>query len=67
MEMAGPLINKEVLSYDNNVINENNISKLLSKKSISSSMNEEDIVLEPCVLGDRVGITRPNGVANEYF
>lgn len=67
MEMARSLIEKEVLSYGHIVIGDNDISKLHSNKQISSTRNEEDVVLEPCVVGERVCITRQKGVSDEYF
>lgn len=67
METTRSLIDKEVLSYDNNVINNYYISKLHSNNPVSSTRNKEDVVLEPCVVGERVCITRPKGVYDEYF
>lgn len=67
MEMARSLIDREVLSYDHIIINDNDISKLRSTKQISSTGNEEDVVLGPCVVGEGVCITRPKGVSNKYF
>lgn len=67
IEMTGSLIGKEVLSYDHNVIDESYISKLHSNNHIFSTGNEEDAVLEPYVVGERVCITRPKGVSDGYF
>lgn len=67
MEMTRSLIDKEVLSYDCKVNDDSDISKLRSNKQISYTGNEEDVVLEPCVVGERVYITRPKGVSDEYF
>lgn len=67
MEIAGSLIDKEVLSYDHNVIDDTYILKLHSNNLVSSTRNEENVVLEPCVVGERVCITRPKGVFDEYF
>lgn len=67
MEMARSLIDKEVLSYDHNIIDGSDISKLCSTKQISSTENEKDVVMEPCVVGERVWITQPMGVSNKYF
>lgn len=57
MEITGSLIDKEVLSYDHSVIDDSYVSKLRSNNQIYSIGNEEDIVLEPCVVGERVCIT----------
>lgn len=67
MEMMGSFIDKEVLSYNHNTLNENFISKIQFDRQISSTDNEEDVVQEPCVIGERVYITRPRGVSNKYF
>lgn len=67
MEMTWSLIDKEVLRYDHNTLDDNYISKLRSNKYISSTGNEEDILLEPCVICERVCITRPRGLSYEYF
>lgn len=67
MEMIGSFIDQEILSYDHNTIDDSDISKLWSNKKISSIKNEEDVVLEPCVDGERVCITWPKGVSVEYF
>lgn len=48
-------------------IDDNYISKLLSNNPVSSTRNEEHVVLEPCMVGERVCITRPKRVSNEYF
>lgn len=48
-------------------MDDNYISKLCSDNQISSTGNEEDVVLEPCVFGERVCITRPKGELDEYF
>lgn len=58
---------KEVLGYDHSIIDEGYISKLHSNNLVSSSGNEEDVILEPCVVGKRVCITRPKGLLEEYF
>lgn len=67
MESTWSLIDKEVLSYDHNVIDENYISKLHSNNQVSSTGNEDDVVIEPYVVGEGVCITRPKGVPDEYF
>lgn len=61
------MIDEEVLSYYHSVIDDNYISKLRSNNQISSIGNEEDIVLEPCVVGGRICITRPRGVPDKNF
>lgn len=63
MEATNFLINK----YDHSIIDESYISKLRSNTLISSIGNEEDVILEPCVVGESVCITRPKGVLEEYF
>lgn len=67
METTRSLLDKEVLIYNHNVIDDNDISKLYSNKQISSTKNEKDVMLESCVVGERVCITRSNGVSDEYF
>lgn len=67
MEMIGSFIDQEVISYNHNTIVDSDISKLRFNKKISSTGNEEDVVLERCVDGERVCITRPRGVSGEYF
>lgn len=60
------MIDREVLIYDHNVIDDNYISKLHSNNPVSSIVNGEDVVLEPCVDSQRVCITQPKRVSNEY-
>lgn len=67
METTRSLIDKELLSYNHNIIDDNHISKLRSNNQVSSTGNEEDVVLEPCVVGERVCITRPKGVPMSIF
>lgn len=55
------------MSHDHNSINEVLIAKLQSLKNVSSIGNEDNVILEPCILGERVCIVRPRGVKNEYF
>lgn len=59
MEATGYLIDKEVLSYNHNIISESYISKLRYNTLISSTGNEENVILEPYVDGKSVCITRP--------
>lgn len=61
------MIDKEVLSYNHNIIDESYISKLRSNTLVSSTRNEEDVILAPCVDSESVCITRPKGVSDEYF
>ena len=61
------MIAKEVLIYDHNIIDDNYISNLCSNNQVSSIGNEDDVVLEPCAVGERVCITQPKGVPDEYF
>lgn len=61
MEMTRPFIYKEFLSYNHIMLKDNYISKLRYNNMISSIGNEEDVVFEPCVIGERVCITRPMG------
>lgn len=67
MEITGSFLDKEVMSYDCSIIDNNDISKLQSNKQISSTGNEEDVVLEPFVVGERVCITRSRGVSDKYY
>lgn len=59
MEMIESFIDQEVISYDHNTINDSEISKLRSNMQISSTENEEDVVLEPFMDRERVYMTRP--------
>lgn len=61
------MIDKEVLSYDYIVIDDNYILKLCSDNQVTSIENEDEVVLKPCVVGETVCITRPKGVPDEYF
>lgn len=45
---------QEVMSYDHNSIDEVEITKLWSLKNVSSIGNEDDVILEPCILGECV-------------
>lgn len=56
------LFDQEVMSYDHNSINEVEIAKLQSLKNVSSTRNEDAVILEPCIPGERVCIARPRGV-----
>lgn len=58
---------QEVMSYDRSSIDEVKIAKLRSLKNISSTGNEDDVVLEPCIPRECVCIVRPRGVKDEYF
>lgn len=61
------MIDQEVLSYDHNIIDESYILSLRSTTLISSTGNEEDVMLESCVVDERVCIHRPKEVLEEYF
>lgn len=67
MEATGSLTDKEVLSYNHIIIDESYILKLDSNTLVSSTENEEDVILEPCIDGESVCLTRPKGVFEEYF
>lgn len=67
METTWSLIDKEVLRYNHNIIDDSYILRLRSDIPVSSTGNKEDIVLEPYLVGERVYITRPKGVFDEYF
>lgn len=67
IEATRSLIDKEVLGYNHNIINKCYISKLCSNTPFSSSVNEEDVILAPCVNGESVCLTRTNGVSDEHF
>ncbi|KAI5399032.1 hypothetical protein KIW84_064412 [Lathyrus oleraceus] len=66
MEIADSFYSK-VMSYDHSFIEEVDISRLRSLKNISSTRNEDDVVLEPCIPRERVCIVHPKGVKDEYF
>lgn len=58
---------QEVMSYDHSSINEVEIAKLRSLKNVSSTRNKDNVILEPCIPGERVCIACPRGVKEEYF
>lgn len=66
MEIADSF-DQEVISYDHSSTDEVEIVKLLSLRNYSSTRNEYDVILEPCILGERVCIVSPSGVKDEYF
>lgn len=47
---------QEVMSYDQNCIDEVEISKLRTLRNVSSTGNEDVIILEPCIPGECVCI-----------
>lgn len=65
METTGSLIDREVLSYDHRVMDDNYVSKFRSNNQVSFIRNEEDVMLKPYVVGERVYITQPRGVHGE--
>lgn len=67
MDTTRSLVDKEVLIYKHNIIDESYISKLRSNTSVSFTGNEEDIILEPRVTGEKVCTIRPKEVSGEYF
>lgn len=67
MEAIWSLIDKDVLSYDHNIVDESYILKLSSTTLVSSTGNEEDVILEPGVTSERMCIIRPKEVSDEYF
>lgn len=66
MEIMEPF-DQEVMSYDYNFIDEVEIDKLRSLRNVSSTGNEDDVILEPCILGERVCVALPREVKDEYF
>lgn len=67
MDATWSLVDKKVLSYNHNIIDESYISKLHSNTSVSFTGNEEDVILEPCVTGEKVCTICPKEVSNKYF
>lgn len=67
MDATWSLIDKEVLSYNHNIIDESYISKFRSNTLVSSTGNEEDVILEPCEIGKKVCTIRPKEVLDKYF
>lgn len=57
----------EVMSYDHSSIDEVEIAELRPLKNISSTGNEDGVILEPCIPGEHVCIVRPRGVKYEYL
>lgn len=57
---------EEVMSYDHSSNDNVEITKLPSLNNISSTGNEDDFILEPC-LPIRVCISHPKGVKDEFF
>lgn len=66
MEIADSF-DQEVMNYDHNSIDEEEIAKLKSLNNISYTKNKDDVVLEQCIPGERVCIVRPRRVKDEYF
>lgn len=58
---------QEVTIYDHNSIDDVGITKLQYLKNISSTGNEDDVILEPCIPEERVCIARPRIAKDEYF
>lgn len=58
---------EEVMSYDHSSTEDVEIGKLRSLKNISSSGNYDDILLEPCIPGECVSISRPKCMKDEFF
>lgn len=67
--MEGSFEDAEVLSYQNSSILYCEIEKLYTKKNISFTRNDEDVVLEVCGEGEVVCLFRPKAVDEEllYF
>lgn len=55
------------MSYNHNCIYEVEIAKFRSLRNVSSTGNEDDVILEPCILRECVCIDLPRGVKDEYF
>lgn len=45
---------QEVIIYDHCSLDEVEIAKLRSLKNVSATRNEDDVILEPCILGECV-------------
>lgn len=67
MEMEGSFIITEVLKYKSSSLTRDDIDKLRSNKDISSTGNEEDVILDLCEEGEVVCLFRLKGVDNESF
>lgn len=65
--MNGSYIDSEVLSYTHSTINANDVAKPQSSMDISSTGNEEDVVVEPCEDDERVCIFQLRGVTDGHF
>lgn len=67
MEATRSLIDKEVIGYSHSIIDESYISKLCSNTLVSSTGNEEDVILTPYIDGESVYLTRPRRMSDELF
>lgn len=67
IEMGGSFVDAEMLSYKNNSVKHNDIEKLLAKRNVSSTRNEEDVILEVCEESEVVCLFHPKGVGEEFF
>lgn len=54
MDVTSSLIDKEVFRYNHIIVNKIYISKLRSNTLVSSTGNEEDVILEPYLAGEKV-------------
>ena len=61
METSGSF-SEEVMGYDQSSMDEVEIVKLRSLRKVPSNRNEDDVVLEACIPGERVCMSRPKGV-----
>lgn len=61
------MIDKEVLSYNRSIVDESYISKLCSTTLVSSTQNEADVILEPCITSEKVCTIHPKKVSDKYF
>lgn len=60
-KMRGCFIDAEVLRYTSSSVDYDDIEKLCSKRSISSTKNEKDMILDLCEEGEVVCLLCPRG------
>src|ERR1051325_6025452 len=64
---SNKLLKREALGFNQSLIKDMEISTLRSLWNISSTGNEDDVILEPCETGENVCMSRPKGVNTEWF
>ena len=57
----------DVMNHKKSIFDDDEIKKLRSKKLISSTGSEEDVILESCIPGECVCLLRPQGVEDDFF